>query len=179
MKKNKLQQKLFESGLIEKGNTADIRAFKRQHTLEYALNHQKEYSEKTVRKTLIFTKEEMGFLTEKASEYNMKLSPFLKELAFAYLLGYFVNPDKNQKKVIEEELREMKNRITESIQYVHLNKNVSIKDIEALIQKITTLQETLNKHLENPPKLEDWIENQIEKDALFLSKLLKAIAYFL
>jgi hypothetical protein len=179
MKKNKLQQKLFESGLIEKGNIADIKAFKRQHRLEYALNHQKEYSEKTVRKTLIFTKEEMGFLTEKASEYNMKLSPFIKELTFAYLLGYFVSPDENQKNSIEVELREMKNRITESIQYIHLNENISVKDIEALLQKITTLQESLYKHLENPPILKDWIENQIEKDELFLSKLLKAIAYFL
>ena len=49
MKKPNLQQALFTSGLIEKGNLEEIEVFKKEYRAEYLKKYQKDFREKTIR----------------------------------------------------------------------------------------------------------------------------------
>ena len=116
MKKHNLQHKLFESGLIEQGNSAKIEAFKKAYRADYAKTYNKEFDSKTKRKTLIFTPDEFAYLEAQAKANEMKLSPFLKALIFAYLNSTFISAEPQKLTEIETLLREINRRFGESIQ---------------------------------------------------------------
>lgn len=179
MNKSNLQQKLFDSGLIEKGDIVAINAFKKKHQSEYTKEYNTAYREKTVRKTLIFTISEFEYLEAQAKISKLKLSPFLKAIIFAYLKKTFVFLEKETLSDIEVLLREMNGRIAESIQYVHLSNEVSLKDIEQIKQSIFELEKSITQTLHHPPSLDFWIQNHQVNDNLFVSKLLESIAKFL
>jgi len=179
MKKNNLQNKLFESGLIEKGNPAKINEFKKAYRSDYAKDYNHEFNVKNKRKTLIFTPEEFEYLEEQATKYKMKVSPFLKALIFAYLNATFIYPEKETLLEIEKLLREINRRVTESIQYIHLSENITVNDIQSIKMDISALDKYISNALKNPPRIEIWLKNQIAKDDLFLPKLLQEIAKFL
>ena len=174
-----LQQKLFDSGLIEKGTIKEIRAFKKEHRSEYSKEYNQAYREKTIRKTLIFSVSEFDYLETQAKAYKMKLSPFLKAVIFGYLQETFVFIEKETLTDIEALLREINGRVSQSIQYVHLSNEISLKDIETIKLAIFELEKSITKTLHQPPSLATWIQNHQEKDALFISKLLESIAQFL
>ncbi len=178
--KNNLQKKLFESGLIEDGDTAKINAFKKAYRADYARDYNKDFNSKTIRKTLIFTPEEFQYLEEQAkANNNTQLSPFLKLLIFSYLRATFIHPESERLTEIENILREINRRIAESIQYIHLSKEIKASDIEAIKMDIAELEKSLSSTLNNPPRLIEWLKHQIEKDEMFLPKLLKSIATYL
>ena len=145
MKKNHLQNQLFEQGLIEEGNSTKINAFKKAYRSSYAKKYNQNFRERTIRKTLIFTPEEFEYLQEQATLYQMKLSPFLKSLIFAYLKASFIHPEKEKLTEIELLLREINQRVAESIQYIHLSQEIKIKDIEALKMAIAGLEKSMSK----------------------------------
>lgn len=177
--KNNLQHKLFESGLIEEGDSAKINAFKKAYRADYAKTYNKDFQGKMKRKTLIFTPDEFEYLEAQAEQYQMKLSPFLKSLIFAYLNASFISTERETLTEIEALLREINRRIGESIQYIHLSETITVNDIQSLKMDIAELEKALSKSLQNPPRLEEWLKNHIEQDELFLPKLLRAIAYYL
>ncbi len=178
--KNNLQKKLFESGLIEDGDSAKINAFKQAHRADYARDYNTSFNAKTIRKTLIFTPDEFEYLEEQAKAYNYtQLSPFLKLLIFSYLNSSFIHPEKEILSEIEHLLREINRRIAESIQYIHLSREIKTSDIEAIKMDIAELEKSISSTLKNPPRLIEWLKHQIEKDEMFLPKLLKSIAHYL
>jgi len=179
MKKNNLQNKLFDSGLIETGDSEKINAFKKAYRQDYAKQYNKDFNVKTKRKTLILTMEEFEYLEEQAKIYKMKLSPFLKLLIFSYLNSSFIFPEKETLTEIEHLLREINRRIATSIQYIHLSNEIKMSDIQSIKMDISELEKSISKTLKNPPRLEEWLNIQIVKDELFLPKLLKAIANYL
>ncbi len=177
--KNNLQKELFKKGLIEEGDSAKINAFKKAYRADYAKDYNKEFNAKTVRKTLIFSPDEFKYLEEQSKIYKVKLSPFLKSLIFAYLNSSFIFPEKETLTEIENILREINRRIAESIQYIHLSQEIKTSDIESLKMAITELEKSVLATLKNPPRLEEWLKQQTEKDDLFLPQLLEKIAKFL
>lgn len=179
MKKTNLQKKLFDSGLIEEGDSDKIIAFKKQYRSEYSKAYNQEYREKTVRKTLIFNTTEFDYLEAQAKVHKMKLSPFLKTVIFSYLEATFVFLDQDKLSAIETNLREINARIAQSIQYIHLSNEVSLNDIESLKLAVFDLEKSIKTTLNKPPRLETWIEDHQEKNSLFISKLLEVIAQFL
>ena len=179
MKKNNLKQSLFDNGLIEEGNSDKIKAFKKAYRADYKQTYNKEYREKTVRKTLIFNEEEFSYLSEQAKKHQLKLSPFLKAVIFAYLDSSFVFPEKQTLSNIEQLLREINNRVAQSIQYIHLSRDIKIEDIQNLKQQISQVEFFVSNSLKNPPRLEIWISQQMKNDELFIPKLLQNIAKFI
>lgn len=177
--KNKLQNELFERGLIEEGDSDKINAFKKAYRSDYIQNFNKAFNAKTVRKTLIFTPEEFEYLEEQAKTYKMKLSPFLKLLIFSYLNASFIHPEQEILTDIEQLLREINRRIAESIQYIHLSQEIKASDIEAIKMNIAELEKSISGTLNNPPRLEEWLRQQIAKNDLFVPKLLESIAHYL
>lgn len=129
MKKNNLQNKLFELGLIEEGDIAKIEAFKKQHKLEYALEHQKEYNKKRVRKTLILTHNQFSLLTEMASQHNMKLSPFMLYMIFKNMEETNIEPTDVIKKEILSILRSIDNSFTQQCLMTNFNNQIDQKVI--------------------------------------------------
>lgn len=178
-KRNKLQKELFARGLVEEGNTDKINLFKKAYRAKYAKEYNKEFVAKNSRKTLIFTPEEMEYLQEQAKKYQMKLSPFLKATIFAYLNSTFIFPEKDLLTNIEITLREINNRIAESIQYIHFSKTLTIEDIQQIKLQISQIEKSLSDNLKTPPSLENWLDSQVKKDEMFLPKLLKIIANYL
>ncbi|MFC2110423.1 hypothetical protein ACFLSU_07635 [Bacteroidota bacterium] len=179
MKKTNLQQKLFDNGLIEEGDIDKIDNFKKQYRSEYSKAYNQEYREKTIRKTLLFNTSEFDYLEAQAKVHKMKLSPFLKAVIFSYLESTFIFIGKDKLSTIETILREINGRIAQSIQYVHLSNEVSLRDIEALKVAVFDLEKSIKTTLNSPPKIETWIEDNHEKNGLFVSKLLESIAQFL
>lgn len=177
--KNNLQKELFERGLIEEGDSNKINAFKKAYRADYAKDYNKDFNAKTVRKTLIFSPEEFQHLEEQAKVYNMKLSPFLKLLIFSYLNATFIHPEQELLTDIEHLLREINRRIAESIQYIHLSREIKVSDIEAIKMSISELETSVSSTLNNPPRLEEWLGQQIAKNDMFLPKLLESIAHYL
>ena len=177
--KNNLRDSLFSSGLIEEGNPDKIAQFKKDYAKNYANSYQKKYDKENKRKTLIFSPKEFAFLQDKAQHYGLKLSPFLKSIIFAYLQSSFVFPDEKTLSSIEVLLREINQRVAESIQYVHMSKTLELSDIEQLKKRIQHLEFFISETLNNPPRLENWIESQVEKDDQFIAKLLQALSYHL
>ena len=55
MKKTNLQQKLFDSGLIEEGDAKKIATFKKQHRADYSKQYNQDYSKNKKQKLLVFT----------------------------------------------------------------------------------------------------------------------------
>lgn len=179
MKKNNLQNELFAQGLIEEGNSAKIDAFKKAYKTDYDQNYNKNYKAKTQRTRLTFSDEEMSYLKDLAKSYNLPLATMLKASIFAYHKATYIHIDTSQFTTIEKTLNEMNRRIAESIQYIHLSKNISVADIQSLKMDIAELEKLMSTTLRNPPRLEDWIKEHCKNDAMFLPKLLQAIAYYL
>jgi hypothetical protein len=175
--KNSLQKKLWESGLFEQGDSSKIEDFKKTHRKDYLKKYNQEYREQTKRKSLNFTQDEFSFLEEEAEKYNYKqLAPFLKDILFAYLNESFINPDKNAIDEITHTLREINNAINESLKYVHLSQDVTLNDIQLIKQNISQIETSIERTLSSPPNLSKWIDKQQEKDADFISKLLKTLS---
>ena len=175
--KDNLQKKLWESGLLEKGDSSQIEIFKKNHKKEQ-VQHFSDEHEKTHRKKLIsFTEEEFEFLQKQALNYGYKqLSPFLKDVMFAFLTRVHISPDKEQQNEILISVREMKNDVLESMKYIHLNEAVTSQDIQNLISRIDKLDLSIEDKLNSVLPLREWIENQIKKDTLFISKLLQIVS---
>lgn len=178
-KRPDLQQKLFDSGLIEKGDVSKINAFKKAHRTEYIKQYNADFSKDKKQKLLVFTVEEFQQLEILAKQYNMKLSPFIKASVFAYHNSVYIPLDTDKITAIEQTLRTMNSRIAESIQYVHLSNQISVKDLENIKQAIFELEKAIAETLHQPPNLETWLKNHQQKDVLFISKLLEHIAQFL
>lgn len=176
MKKQDLQTKLFDSGLVEKGVAQNILSFKQDHREAYQKDYQKQYKNKRHQKLLSFTPEEMGYLQEKADQHEMKLSPFMKATMFAYINASFVFPSQRSLTNIETLLRQLNNRVSESLAYVHLSKDVTLHEIQTVKTQVSQVESFIRTTLERPPRLEKWLEEQMEDDELFLPKLLSAIA---
>lgn len=176
MKKTNLQQKLFDSGVLEHGSNKAIQDFKTTHFKAYKQQYNKEYQQKNIRKTLIFTPEEFEFLQTEADQHQQKLSPFLKQVIFAYFKGSFVLPTTTQLTETETLLRQINQRIAESIQYVHLSESVSIQDIETIKQTIAQLEIKLTEILHQPPKLNEWLNLQTQQNPRFVADILHTIA---
>ncbi|QMU65544.1 MAG: hypothetical protein GKR88_15465 [Flavobacteriaceae bacterium] len=179
MKKDNLQNKLFESGLIEKGNLEDIEAFKRQHKLEYALEHQKEYSKKRVRKTLILTHKEFAFLSEMASKHKMKLPPFMVYLMFKSLREIQIEPTDIVQKEILSLLRSIDNSFTEQCLVTKFNPQIDQSVIASNKEEVSKRIQDIEDLLLYPPKLIDWLSFQVQNDAQFIIKLLQEISLYL
>ena len=175
--KDNLQKKLWESGLLDKGDSSQIEVFKKNHKKEQAQYFSTEH-DKTHRKKLIsFTEEEFEFLQKQALKYGYKqLSPFLKNVMFAFLTGVHISPDKEQQNEILISVREMKNDVLESMKYIHLNEAITSQDIQDLISRIDELDISIEGKLNSILSLKEWIEIQIKKDSLFISKLLQTIS---
>ncbi len=177
MTKNKLQNELFSSGLIEAGNSAKINAFKRAYRADYNRIQNKEYKKKTHRKRLTFTDEENEYLNSLARTYdNMPLATLLKASIFAYHNGTYIHTDKEKLTKIEYSLRDMNRRIAESIQYIHLSREIRTSDIEAIKLDISELEKSISTTLKTPPRLEQWLDQMVVQDELFIPKLLRAVA---
>jgi len=177
--KNKLKDSLFASGLIEEGSPDKIKAFKKQYHKNYASAYMKQYEKKTKRKTLVLSLSEFSFLQEQADERGLKLSIFLKECIFAYLESSFVVPSGKTLSNIESLLREINQRVAESIQYVHMNERIELSDIEKIKKRIHQLEFFISNTLDNPIRLENWISDRAENDKNFLPKLHRAIANYI
>ncbi len=178
MSTSNLQDKLFASGLVEKGDAELIQKFKQQHRKVYEKQRDKGYALTKKRKTLIFSNEEFAYLETEAKKYDLKLSPFLKAAIFAYLEQTFVFPDQETICQIERNQQDLNNRIAQTIQYVHLSANVTYEDIDGVLKEIKKL-EILLTGLQNPLSLHQWLESQIKRDRTFISKLLRVIATYL
>lgn len=180
MDNRNLRQRLFDSGLLESGaSSKEISEFKKRFRADYVKEYNRSQKEKTHRKTLIFTNEQMGYLNEQAKKHHMRLSPFLTHVIFSYLEGYFVFPSSRQLTAIEKHLRDINNRIAQSIQYVHLSRDITYTHIQEIKTEVTELQNYLSDKLDQPPTLEVWIKDQMGRDDQFLSKLLFAIAKYI
>jgi hypothetical protein len=179
MKKNNLQKKLWESGLIEEGNSQKINDFKKAFKANYAKEYNEEFDKRTKRKTLIFTTLEFEYLQNLAKKHNLNLSQFLKGSIFAYNNLTFIFPDPEKLTSIEEILREINRRISQSVQYVHLSSEVKMADIQEIKMTVSELEKSVSNVLKTPPRLEDWLKTQIDKDEMFLPKLLQAISYYI
>ena len=175
--KDSLQKKLWESGLLENGDSSEIEIFKKNHKKEQVKYFSTEH-DKTHRKKLIsFTEDEFEFLQKQALKYGYKqLSPFLKDIMFAFLTGTNISPEKEQQNEILISVREMKNDVLESMKYIHLNEAVTSQDIQNLILRIDKLDLSIEDKLNSILSLREWIENQIKKDPIFISKLLQIIS---
>lgn len=174
-----LQQKLFDSGLIEKGTIKEIAAFKKRHRTEYVKQYNSAFSTDKKQKLLVFTLDEFQQLETLSKQYKMKLSPFIKASIFAYHNNSYIPIDKHKISDIEALLREINGRISQSIQYVHLSNEISLKDLESIKQAIFELEKSIAQTLHQPPSLEVWLKNQQAKDEQFISTLLESIAQFL
>lgn len=175
--KNNLQNKLFASGLIEEGDASKIQAFKDSHKKQEQKNYVKEYRTNTHRKELIFSSEEFEFLQLKLAEYgNPKLSTLLKEVIFSYFNGKYIFPDKEALNQITNGIREVNNRIAESIQYVHLSHEITPDDIQTLKKQIHDLEIKIEAILTSPPELRSWIQKQVARDDLFIPKILQTVS---
>lgn len=179
MKKSNLQQELFDSGLIEEGNAEKIEAFKKKHRADYMKSYNQNFSKDKKQKLMVFTMEEFQELETLAKKYNMKLSPFIKASTFAYHQNQYIPIEEYKISEIESILREINSRIASSIQYIHLSEQIYIKDIENIKQSLFKLERNIAHILSNPPRLDTWIANNLQKDDLFLTKLLESIAQFL
>ena len=179
MKKNNLQHKLFESGLIEKGNTDNINAFKKAYKTDYDQTYNKQYKAKTEKVRLIFTIEEKEYLKDLAKSLGMPLATMLKASIFAYHNGTYIHLEREKFANIEDFHREMERRISTIVRHIHTSAEIKISDIEEIKMTQDELRKFVIQSLENPPPLEEWLETHIEKDELFIPKLLRAIAYYL
>jgi len=177
--RNRLRDNLFSSGLIEEGDSQKIRDFKTKYQKEQSAAYMKEYQKKNKRKTLVFSPEQFTYLQNQANKHNMKLSPFLSAVIFAYLESSFVFPDEKSLSSIEMLLREINQRVAESIQYVHMSQTVELSDLEQIKKRIQSLEYYISETLGNPPRLENWIEDQVKKDDMFLPKIHRAIGNYL
>jgi len=177
--KNKLQHKLFESGLIEKGNTDDINAFKKAYKTDYDQAFNKQYKAKTEKVRLTFTIEEKEYLKDLAKIFKMPLATMLKVTIFAYHNGTYIHLEREKFEHIEDYHREMERRISEIVRHIHTSAEITTSDIEHIKMIQDEFTKLIIQKLENPPRLEEWLENHIEKDEMFLSKLLRSIAYYL
>lgn len=177
MKKN-LRNSLFESGILNR-NAEQIDAFKKEHRKKYQQDYNKDLAKKLKRKAILFTEEEFNYLLDQAKLHsNMKLAPFLREVIFAYLSGSFISPNKDSISNIEFLLRNIQNKVSNYSQHL-FKSELTLEDIQGLKNQIKELDDFTRKALNNPPRLETWLESQIENDELFLQKLLTTIAHYI
>lgn len=174
--KNNLQQKLFESGLIEQGDSDKIEAFKKAHKTDYDQNYNKEYKTKTKKVRLTFTDEEKEYLNDLAKMYDVPLATLLKSSIFAYHNDTYIHLDDAEFENIEHFHREMERRISSTVRFIHTSEEIKKADLEELKMNQNELRKFVIQALRNPPRLEKWLDNHIEKDELFLPKLLETIA---
>lgn len=173
----KLKDRLFDEGVLEK-NSAKIFAFKNQHRKEYQKSKHQEYAKKQHRKTLLFTKAEFARLQTEATNYHLKLSPFLKACIFSTLDQIYLCPDEQTIREIENSIRFCENQLTALFtltQQPHHSKD----EFEAAKKHLQQLERRLSQILRHPPTLDHWLQTQHQNSAKFLPALLQSVAQLL
>ncbi len=177
MSKN-LRDQIFASGILESGNPEELAQFKKTYRQVYKKEYNKAFAAKHKRKTLVFKPEELTYLEEQAKAYHMKLAPFLKAVIFGYLSSTFISPNKESLSNIEFLLRQMQDKISNLAPSL-FRQGVDLSLIQELKDQIRELDSFMRNALNNPPRLEKWIEDQMKNDPDFIPKLLTAIAHLM
>ncbi len=181
MKKHTLQSELFQKGLVEKADHQAIKAFKTHRKKTKAKEYNAEYLKDKKVKNLVFTKSEYQKLKTLATEAQMPEATFLKSCIFGYINEIYIAPSSESVKELTAHVLSIKSSISQAIQYVHSNGEITFDDICRIQKQIDDLSSILSYKLSSPPSLSSWLTQQIalNKDHDFLSRLLITIAHHL
>ena len=179
MSKNNLQIKLFESGIIEKGDREAIEAFKKAYKKDYDQAYSKAYKEETKRIKITFTIPQDKRLRELSKQYNIPLATLVKNCCFAYLDNTYIHLDESTLFTLEDYHKEMDRRISSIVVHIHTSKEITASDLEDIKFTQSEFRTLIKEALEQPPCLEKWLDYHIQQDEFFISKLLQAVATYL
>ncbi len=178
MNHSDLQSEIFKSGLIEHA-PQDIADFKEQRKKENTKIYNKRYSQSKKKINLVFdlkSYEEIARLAKE--EFQIPVATMLKLFIKGYQEGIYITPDTKKMATINQLLLDINNNISKSIALVPLSEGISYEDISALKRQIADI-EFLVKQALQPKRLSLFIEENAERNPLFIPKLLSVISQYL
>lgn len=149
-----LAQFLARKGLHQDSSPEEVVKAKNEYRDQYMRQKQKEFRETHIRKEIYLTKREFGYLKGAAEKHQMKLSRFIKKIAFAYLKQLFIVPDDTHVRNLELELRRIGNNINQVTKHVNQKSEVKEEHVQVLLVLLKKIDNKVSNALRNPSKVQ-------------------------
>ena len=154
-KTNGLWAYLTNSGILDNGTDAEIKAVKREYRKKYYLNYKRVVRKDKPEYTVNLSKKngEYERIAQAAKRHKRTVSSFIKHSALAYIEQRFLVP--NQYQIAELEillsncLNEIKTLTGRKTNFLWSNEN----KIDAIEKRITKLEQEINEVFRNPKRL--------------------------
>jgi hypothetical protein len=136
---------LDQSGVLEKGTDAEIKAVKKQYWKKYFLAYKQTRRKDRPEFPIGLSKKngEYARVKKEACSHGMTTTSFLKKAAFAYMSKTYLVPDREQVSNIEQMLSQILNEVRQ-------RKNLPYMEIE---KRIEVIEVKINKLLRDPPEI--------------------------
>lgn len=167
-KKSSLYSFLDESGLLEKGTEDEIKAARKKYWNEFKRTWRKEKRIREKEFTVSFTKDELKLITNEAKRHRKSIPRYLKSTTLNYIAQRYLVPDEMEVKRISQLLAMNYNVLLQIVEEEKVRTQLG----DILLGKISELEKRVLVHLCHSKTLEDWIKQEINKDATLKDKIL-------
>jgi hypothetical protein len=154
-KSNSLWEYLEASGVLEKGNDADIKAVKREYRKKYYLNYKRTIRKEKPEYTLSLSRKngEYDRITNAAKQHRRTVTSFIRHATLAYIEQRFLVPNESQ--IAELEIL-LSNCLNEIKLLVDKRTNYlwgSERKLDSIEKRIIKLESDINDAFRNPKRL--------------------------
>lgn len=113
--------------------------------------YREEYRTRHKRIEIVCVHEEYDVLKVAAIKHGKKLSPFIRECAFAYLKEGFILPDEEAVSALKRELRRWGNNLNQIAYHANKTQSINASQITQAIKLVQALEQKI-EHLYRQPK---------------------------
>lgn len=168
---------LESTGVLTNGTDAEIKAAKKQYRKQYILNYKRNQRIENVEYSILLSAKngELEKIKTEADRHKTTNTAFLKLAVLAYINKTFIVPDKAQVAQLEQLLMKCLNEIKLLSGSRFFKDGEKIK-YELLAKRIEKLEIELSALFRKPPEIEEYINNETERNPDFKQNLIKLIS---